>query len=393
MNLHRTSQEPKSNNMRVANIIEEGKLGGPQVRIMLVAHALDGHVDTTVILPEENSLFFRAKCKELDVPYASFHLSRITKEWKVALRYLLFSPVEIYRLVKFIKKMDFDIVHVSGGSWQYKGVIAGRLAGKKVLWHLNDTSMPYLLRKTFSLFSRFSDGYIYASERSKQYYGRLGRHAKCEFIIPAPVDTSAFDPEHSYTGDNELIDNWMDSTVIGTVANINPVKGLEAFIKAASHLNENHDNLVFVVVGPVYPNQQKYFNILNELTEKLSITNIRFVGARMDIRPILKRLDVYVCSSIAESSPISVWEAMSMGKAIVSTDVGDVPLYVKDGYNGFVVDINDHGKISSCVGKIIDDPELHKQMGINSRSIAITSLDLQICANRHFDAYTEIMNP
>ena len=48
---------PKQNKqiLRVANIIEEGKLGGPQIRIANVAHALTGKVETTVILPKDNS--------------------------------------------------------------------------------------------------------------------------------------------------------------------------------------------------------------------------------------------------------------------------------------------------------------------------------------------------
>ena len=57
------------------------------------------------------------------------------------------------------------------------------------------------------------------------------------------------------------------------------------------------------------------------------------------MRPLLKRFDVYVCSSKAESSPISVWEAMSMAKPIVSTSVGDVPLYVQNEHNGYIVEI------------------------------------------------------
>lgn len=45
--------------MRIANIVEEGKVGGPQVRIVMVAYALKERVETTVIMPVENSEVFR----------------------------------------------------------------------------------------------------------------------------------------------------------------------------------------------------------------------------------------------------------------------------------------------------------------------------------------------
>ena len=35
--------------------------------------------------------------------------------------------------------------------------------------------------------------------------------------------------------------------------------------------------------------------------------------------------------------PLSVWEAMSMEKAIVSTDVGDIKKFINNGNNGLVV--------------------------------------------------------
>jgi len=73
----------------------------------------------------------------------------------VACRYVLFSIFEIYKLSKYFKKEKFDLIHASGGSWQYKAVIAAKLSNGKVVWHLNDTSMPWLFRKIFLLFSSF----------------------------------------------------------------------------------------------------------------------------------------------------------------------------------------------------------------------------------------------
>ena len=45
------------------------------------------------------------------------------------------------------------------------------------------------------------------------------------------------------------------------------------------------------------------------------------------IRSLLNQSDIYVCSSNYESSPVSIWEAMSMELPIVSTDVGDLSKY------------------------------------------------------------------
>jgi len=55
-----------------------------------------------------------------------------------------------------------DIVHCNG-AWQVKGIIAGKLAGAKVVWHLNDTRMPFFIKVVFSFLAVSScDAFIAA---------------------------------------------------------------------------------------------------------------------------------------------------------------------------------------------------------------------------------------
>ena len=372
--------------LRVAATIEEGKLGGPQIYLMNVAKVLSDIVETVVIMPENNSLEFQQRCNDLDVPFILNPLTRISKGWRNVFRYIWYSPWEIFKLVRFFRQEDFDLVHVCGGSWQFKGAIAGKLAGIPVMWHLNDTSMPVLIRRVFGILSGLAKGYAYASERSKSYYGSYVKAGRFECTIPAPVETSRFDPELELPPE-ELLTELNGKLVIGTVANPSPVKNLETFLRMAAKLGEqNAQPLTFIVVGKVYVSQQTYFESLKHLSNQLGVS-VCWAGPRQDVRPLLKRLDVYVCSSLAESSPISVWEAMSMAKPIVSTDVGDVPLYVKDGENGFIVPIGDVSLLADRVGQILQNSIKRKNFGKKSRQIALQNFDILNCGERHLEAY------
>lgn len=357
-----------------------------------VASALNNMVDTLIVMPKSNSTAFQELCEKYEVRYKALPLTRITKELLPALKYPVFFLIEIYLLVKLCRRENIEIIHVSGGSWQYKGVIAGKLAGKKVIWHLNDTAMPKLFCKIFSMFSPLADGFIYASDRSQNYYKPLVNSKKQDFVIPAPVDTKKFNPAQEHSGDEQLIQGWQGKFVIGTVANINPVKGLETLIHAAAFVNKKNINVQFVVVGPVFSRQKRYYESLQKLCVKLGVNNIEFVGSRSDVRSLLKRFDIYVCSSNAESSPISVWESMSMAKPIVSTDVGDVPLYVKDGVNGFIINVGESEALADRIGRLIADEPLREQFGSQSRKVVIQELDLSRCAERHIEAYKAIFD-
>jgi len=377
--------------IQVLNVIEEGKLGGPQVRMIAVAEGLKGSADTILVLPRDNSEPFRRFCEKRGVSYKQVLLSRITKERRVAIRYFFFSMFEVVGLIRFFGKSSAQIVHVSGGSWQFKGVIAGRLAGKKVLWHLNDTSMPGFIRALFKILSPFADGYIFASERSKEYYGGLVDAAKPQFVIPAPVDVSHFDPAVEFQDVEDALARWHGKIVVGLVGNISRVKGLNTFIRVAAEANRVAENLQFVVVGPVFTNQQKYYDSLCELGSELGVTNIEFVGGREDVRPLLKHFDIYVCSSNAESSPISVWEAMAMELPIVSTDVGDVPLYVKEGESGYIAPVGDHKTLAGFVCKLAANDALRERLGKSARARVSEELDITACAEKHLEAYRTVL--
>ncbi len=376
--------------LRVANIIEEGKLGGPQVRIANVACALKSRVETTVVLPLENSERFRAKLEECDIPYKIFNLSRITKEVRVALRYLFFSWYEVLQLVRYFRKENFDLIHVSGGSWQYKGVIAGKLAGRKVVWHLNDTSMPWFFRKIFFMLSGLVDAYIFASERSRKYYESMIRTSRPIFVIPAPVDTDYFLPGVRDEREIAAYDGWEGKFVVGTVANVNPIKGVDILIRVASKINLITKNVVFVVAGEIYQRQQDHYERLKHLCDELGVTNVEFIGAVNDIRSLLDHFDIYLCTSYAESSPISVWEAMSMGKAIVSSNVGDVPVYVRNGESGKIAEVGDVDVLADKVMALIQDESRRIRYGEKAREIAVNNLHISICAEKHAKAYHSI---
>lgn len=375
---------------KIAMILEEGKLGGPQIYVERLAAASTGQVQTTVIIPSQNSKVFQRLLLKHNLKFVTFDLTRITKEVKVAIRYVLFSWLEIFRLYKYFKNNHFDCVYVAGGSWQYKGLIAGKLSGQKVIWHQNDTQSPRIFRLLFSYLSRFADCYVYASKRSEAYYRPLVRGSQennKHSVIPSPVDTEYFSNHSLSIIDEGVLAEWEGKKVVGVVANINPVKGLESFIRVADKLNKRLVDLQFIVVGPINENQKKYQAGLVDLYGQLGISNIEFVGARKDVRALLRRMDLYLCTSLAESSPIAVWEAMSMSVPVVSTDVGDVSEYVVNGVNGYVVPVGDEDRLANSAYALLSNSVLARRYGDSARTTAVRNLDVACCVEKHLAVY------
>jgi glycosyltransferase involved in cell wall biosynthesis len=291
-------------------------------------------------------------------------------------------------IYKILKKNQIDIVHCNSAR-QFKGVLAGFLTGKRVIWHLQDTWSPQIINIFFMTTGLVAKHFITAGEKVQQYYLKSFPFSrKSVKIIQAPVDTSYYNPNFVAI-DNRVKLNQAPTVL--SVGNINPAKGFEYFVRAVHYLKNNKNNPNFWIVGPHFDSQKHYYEHLQELVKEYNLGNFFFYGSSDNVRSILKSADIYVCSSIHEASPISVWEAMAMGKAIVATDVGDVKHFIRDGENGFVVPTRDPKALAEKIDILLNDSELRESFGVKARETAVEHLDISVCAQKHAEFYRQVL--
>lgn len=110
---------------RTANIIEEGRYGGPQAQILGVAERLKvGGIDTVVICPEQESERFYTEAVKRKAEMRRVSMHRLSRDPLAIFRYFITFPKEAYFLYQLLKKGNIDIVHCNSAR-QFKGVVAG----------------------------------------------------------------------------------------------------------------------------------------------------------------------------------------------------------------------------------------------------------------------------
>ena len=376
--------------LKIANIILDGRFGGPQNRILQVAERLKKYrIETVVVIPKKDSEGFYSKLVEKNICVKRLNLHRLTKYKPHLIGWFLFFIPELFFLYRYLKRERIKLVHCNT-SWQIKGILAGKMAGAKVIWHLQDTNVPELVKMLFNILGQFfCDGFIVAGTRVKRYYLNSKRlKTKKITEIQAPVDTLYFNPNHVVK--DKIIAKGSGIKII-TVANLNLDKGIEYFIQMADILDKKYKNLHFYIIGAFLESQKKYLEKLRRMILGYNLKNIIFYGRSDNIPSVLKAADIFVCTSIREASPMAVWEAMAMEKAIVSTDVGDVKRFIKDGENGFVVPPRDAKALAEKVSILIENENLRVKFGKLARAVAVKELDVDICAEKHRRFYLEIL--
>ena len=78
--------------MRIANIIEESRFGGPQKRMLLIAHELEKNTDvsTHIFSNSENNETFRNLLNEKGITNTFVNIVRPSKNMTSIVKYLLF---------------------------------------------------------------------------------------------------------------------------------------------------------------------------------------------------------------------------------------------------------------------------------------------------------------
>jgi len=182
-----------------------------------------------------------------------------------------------------------------------------------------------------------------------------------------------------------------DAIVFMQVGRAHPDKGVGNFIKAAQIVHTQlGTRAVFVRVGkPGWESGQSSADIALERSPL-----IYHAGEQLDARPWLAAADVCAMTSLRESCPNVVLEAMSVGVPVVTTDVGDAGLLV--GECGWVVQPNSPDAIAkamivaaAAIAQLADRAHLSAQC----RSVMTSRHSRDEVARKQIAIYRDVMKP
>jgi glycosyltransferase involved in cell wall biosynthesis len=151
-------------------------------------------------------------------------------------------------------------------------------------------------------------------------------------------------------------------------------KGVREFASAAKRLKAVQPEIAITLVGDRDPSPN---SIGPAELDELSRSGIDCRGYLEDVRPAIAACSVFVLPSYREGTPRSVLEAMSMGRAIITTDAPGCRETVCSGENGFLVPPRDAQALYEAMMRFVENPALAARMGECSRKIAEEKYDVR----------------
>jgi glycosyltransferase involved in cell wall biosynthesis len=164
------------------------------------------------------------------------------------------------------------------------------------------------------------------------------------------------------------------------LARLHPRKRPGMFVEMARTLLREGSDANFVLVGPNEGEGQ----LVSRLIEESGYSDrIRWEGALAPSETLerLARCSVYVLPSVNEIIPMSVLEAMSLGKPCVITSSNGLAEPLESARAGFVVDESVQG-LTDGVRRILSNAQLADEMGRRARDLAQRDYSMDAVASQ-----------
>ncbi|MGY5850371.1 glycosyltransferase family 4 protein [Salegentibacter sp. F14] len=130
-------------------------------------------------------------------------------------------------------------------------------------------------------------------------------------------------------------------------------------------LQQKYPNAEMCMVGPDKDGSLK----LCKKFARMHHLNVKFPGKlpKKKWAKLSRDYDFFINTTTIDNTPISVIEAMSLGLGVVSTNVGGMPILVKDGEDGILVPENDAQAMAGTLENLIADQEKTANMCLKAR--------------------------
>ena len=281
-----------------------------------------------------------------------------------------FDPATLPALLKVIDRKQIDILHLHG----YGATTFGRLAGAMrriptlLHEHANLTDTPWYQKVADRMLEPMTDIAIAVSQSTADFVikaRQMPEHKVKVVYLGVPLEEfsrprsdeerAAARAEHGMTpGD----------FIVGCVTRLHDSKGNSYLVEAARQVIDQRPAAKFYMFG-----EGPLREPLEQQARALGLGD-RFVlgGFARDVASVVAAFDISVFPSLWEGTPLTVFEALAMGKPIVATDADGLLDVLANDRDALIVPKRNPTALASAIVRMMDEPATRARLAAAARS-------------------------
>ena len=280
-----------------------------------------------------------------------------------------FDPGTYQALLKVLHEQKADILHMHGyGATTFGRMCAWRMRIPAILHeHANHGDTPWFQKVADKVLAPHTDLAIAVSASTGEFTtrARLMPAERTKVVyLGAPLEEFARARSDGEIAAARAAMGIKPGTIaIGTVTRLMPAKGNRYLIEAAPRVLAAHREARLFIVGEG--------ELQAELEAQARALNLGdrlvFTGFTRDVAAALSALDVLVFPSLAEGTPLTMFEALAMGKPIVATDADGLVDVLTDHRDALVVPKANAEALAGAINTMIESKTLAAGLGAEAR--------------------------
>jgi glycosyltransferase involved in cell wall biosynthesis len=280
-----------------------------------------------------------------------------------------FDPATLTALLKVIDRKEIDILHLHGYGATTFGRLAATMRGLPTILHehANLTDTAWFQKIADRMLAPATDLAIAVSKSTADFVINARQmppeRVKVVYLgVPLEEFSRARSPEEIAAA-RHAIGAAPDEFVVGSVTRLHDSKGNSYLVDAARQVLQQRPKTRFFVFG-----EGPLRGELEAQATSLGITD-RFVfgGFTKDVAATVSAFDVSAFPSLWEGTPLTVFEALAMGKAIVATDADGLVDVLTHDRDAVIVPRRDAAALANGIVRLIDDPDERARLSVHAR--------------------------
>ena len=300
-----------------------------------------------------------------------------------------FEVLPFLRLVRFLRRERFDVLHAHMFGSNLWGTIVARLAGvPAVIAHEHTWSYEGQRMRRFLdgyVIGRLATRFVSVSSADRERMIQI-EHVPERKAVTIPT---AYIPRPS-SGDGDLRADLgvpADAPLVGTICQLRPQKRLDVLVDAFALVTQRRPDAHLVIVGHG-PEQEG----LERRVSAIGLEGqVHVPGTRTDVATILRAYDVAVMSSDFEGLPLFALECMAHRVPLVATAVGGLPDLIDDGRTGLLVPRRDPHALAEGLVGLLDDAPRREAMAAAAHE-RLGNFTIERAAERFEHLYDELLD-
>lgn len=309
----------------------------------------------------------------------------------VAPRPLSSLPLRVFKAAQLFRPYKFDLFHSYHYGNDYTEPLIARASGAKA-WVYTKKNMSWggSGRRAWNLRTRFATRVAAQNTAMLEQFFIEPQVRRKVVLLPRGVDTEKFRPGvEPILALRQQLGISPETVLVGTVAHLVPVKGIETLIKAVSRVPSVH----LVIAGK--PIDAAYVQSLEALCVSLGVRErVHFLGGIDQVAALHAEIDMFVLPTLGkgEGCPVSLLESLACGKAAIATDIPGSQDIIEDRVSGILVLPEDALQMAEAIRTLVDSPEKRRAIGEAARQRVLAHYRIEREVQQHEALYAEIFN-